>query len=96
MRGRGSPCPAGRARTQPRGGSAASSSRELTGSRFGGLCVQFLAIATAPALPAKEGAARQRHLLKVFILNLSFGDIFRCQFTPVFPWLCDRWPFIPA
>lgn len=50
----------------------------------------FLATATAPALPAEEGAAPERHLLKVFILNLSSsnsGDVFRCQFTPVFPCL---------
>lgn len=54
---------------------------------FGGLCVPFVATATAPALPAKESAAPERHLLEVFILNLSSstsGDIFRCQFTPVF------------
>lgn len=47
----------------------------------------FLATATAPALPAKEGAAPERHLLKAFILNLSSstsGHIFRCQFAPVF------------
>lgn len=95
VRGRRSPCLQG-GLGRDRGASAAASSRELTGSWSGLLCVPSLAASTAPALHAREGAAPERHLL-VFILNLSSsspGDIFRCQLTPVF--LVLRWYSIPA